>query len=93
MITRQEAQNQANACFIYNAGGFLLAAVASALYGSRSANALTGLWGFGVAAHAIMLYGVPEAREKILMWTAAGIEEREKLQHDVTQRIETGVPV
>jgi hypothetical protein len=93
MITRQAAQNQANACFMYNAGGFLLAAVGSALYGSRSANALTGLWGFGVAAHAIMLYGIPDAREKILMWTAAGMEERKKLQHDITQRIEAGAPV
>jgi hypothetical protein len=40
-----------------------------------------------------MLYGVPDAREKILMWTAAGMENREQLQERMSERIETGVPV
>jgi hypothetical protein len=93
MITRHQAEDQATACFKYNAGGFLMAAVGAALCGSRSATALTGLWGFGVAVHGIMLYGVPEAREKILMWTAAGMEERQHLQKDLTQRIETGIQI
>lgn len=93
MITRQQAEDQATACFMYNAGGFLLAAVGSALCSSRSATALTGLWGFGVAVHGIMLYGIPEAREKILMWTAAGMENRQQLQEDITQRFETGIRI
>lgn len=93
MITRQQAEDQANACFMYNAGGFLLAAVGAALCGSRSTISLTSLWGFGVVVHAVMLYGVPDAREKILMWTAAGMENREQLQERMSERIETGVPV
>lgn len=93
MITRREAADQANACFMYNAGGFLLAAVGSAVAGSRSANALTGLWGLGVVAHAILLYGVSDSRETILRWTASGMEERQHLQQEITHRVETGVPV
>lgn len=93
MITRQAAQDQANACFLYNAGGFLLAAVGAAVSGSRPMTSLTGVWGFGVIAHAVMLYGVAETREKILMWTAAGMEERQHLQEHVAERVETAMPV
>lgn len=93
MITRQAAQNQANACFMYNAGGFLLAAVGSAVSGSRPMSSLTGVWGLGVIAHAVMLYGVSETREKILMWTAAGMEERKHFQEHVAERVEASTPV
>ena len=88
MITRRQAENQANACFMYNAGGFILSTIGAALCGSRSAGTLTGLWGCGVAAHAIMLYGIPDAREKILMWTAAGMVKRQQLQEGTRQPLE-----
>lgn len=91
MITRHQAEEQANACLMYNAGAFVLTAIGLALSGSRVASAVTTVWGLGVALHATMLYAVPDTREQILMWTAAGMEERQRLQKDVAERVDTGV--
>ena len=92
MITRHEAENQANACLAYNAGGFVVSAIGLALSGSRAAVPVTSICGIGVALHALLLYGVPETRETILRWTASGMEDRRRLQSDFAQNVETALP-
>lgn len=93
MITRHQAEEQANACLMYHAGAFALTTLGLALGGSRTTSAVTSLWGLGVAVHALMLYAVPDAREQILKWTAAGMEDRQRLQKGMTDRMETGVSI
>lgn len=43
--------------------------------------------GLGLAAHAVLLHGVPETREKILRWTAEEMEERQRLQKQATEKL------
>jgi len=83
MVTRQQAEQQADTCFLYHAGAFIITTVALSMSGSRAAAVLGGTWGLAVLGHAAALYGIPESREKILMWTASGMEERQHAQEAI----------
>lgn len=87
MITRRAAEEQADQCLMYHAGAYALGVVGLALLGSRSTSWIAGVWGLGLAAHAVLLHGVPDTREKILMWTAEGMEERQQLQKYATDKV------
>lgn len=83
MITRQQAQDQANDCFLYHAGAFIATAAGLALTRNRSATQISTIWAMALATHAVLLYALPRSRERILMWTAAGMEDRQRLQQEV----------
>lgn len=81
MITRKEAEQQAEQCFAYHAGAYGLTVLGLAVMGHRSTAAVAGVWGLGVLAHGVSLYGTSEGREWILRETAAGMENRQRMTH------------
>jgi hypothetical protein len=76
MVTRKAAEEQAEQCFLYHAGLYALTVAGLTGLGHRSTSTIATLWGLGVAAHGLMLYGLPQSREWILRQTAAGMEDR-----------------
>ncbi len=87
MISRHAAEQQADQCLMYHAGLYALGIAGLALTGNRSTALVAEVWSLGLAAHAALLNGVPEAREKILMWTAEGMEERQRFQQQAAEKL------
>lgn len=88
MITRRAAESQADQCLIYHAGLYGLGVAALALTQNRTTSTVAAAgWGLVLAAHAALLHAIPETREKILMWTAEGMEERQRLQQQIVEKI------
>lgn len=85
MITRHAAETQADQCLMYHAGIYALGIAGLAITGNRSTSLIAAVWGVGLAAHAALLHAVPETREKILMWTAEGMEERQRFQQQAAE--------
>lgn len=80
MITRQAVENQADRCFMYHIGAYALTVAGLFTARSRSTPWIAALWGVVVAVHGALLYEIPPAREKILLWTAEGMEDRQHVQ-------------
>jgi hypothetical protein len=81
MISRKVAEEQADLCFLYHAGAYAVTVATLVFTGNRSTKSVASAWGLGVIAHAALLYAVPQAREKFLVWTAQRMEERKHAQH------------
>jgi hypothetical protein len=81
MITRREAEQQAEDCFVYHLGAYVLTMAALTLFGGRSSRWIGGAWGTGVLLHGLALYASSPAREMLLRTTAEVMENR-RTAHD-----------
>lgn len=75
MITRQEAENQTDRCFLYHLGAFAGTLAVLAAANRQALPWVAGAWGIGVAVHGAMLYSCPETREMLLRTTASLMED------------------
>jgi hypothetical protein len=84
MITRREAVDQADRCFQYHVGTYILGVAALAAVGghTKSLSWFASTWGFVVLAHGALLYANAATREQILMRTAAVMEQRRHALHE-----------
>lgn len=83
MVTRQEAENQTDRCFMYHLGAFIGTIALLAAFDRRAIPAVTGVWGLGVAAHGAFLYGCRDTREALVRTTASMMED---LRHAPPER-------
>lgn len=75
MITRKEAEQQADQCFMYHVGSFVGVVALMGFLDRRDLPWVAGIWGLGVAAHAAALYACPDSREMLLRTTAGMMED------------------
>lgn len=75
MITRREAEVQAERCFEYHAAMAAGIIGVAAMIDRRSFPWVAGSLGAGIAVHAACLFGIPSTRESILRTTASLMED------------------
>lgn len=76
MITRREAENQTDRCFMYHVGAFAGVVAVLAAVDRRVLPWVAGVCGMGVALHGVLLYACPDTREMLLRTTASLMEDR-----------------
>jgi len=76
VITRREAETQAERCFEYHAA--LAAGIigVAAVFDRRTFPWVAGSLGAGLGLHALCLFGIPATRESLLRTTASLMEDR-----------------
>lgn len=79
MITRREAETQAERCFEYHAAIAAGIVGVIALLDRRSFPWVAGSLAAGLALHATCLFGIPSTRESLLRTTASLMEDRRHL--------------
>jgi len=88
MITRREAEDQAERCFHYHVGAYAATVAAMAALNSRSFPLVAGVWGVALLIHGTLLHAIPEGREMLLRNTAALMEDHRSasVQGQASQR-------
>lgn len=81
MITRREAENQAERCLWYHVGAYVGTMFAVAAFDRPVLSWVATGWGLGVLAHAAILHGFPESREMLLRTSASLMEDRHIERH------------
>ena len=75
MVTRQEAENQTDRCFMYHLGSYAGALAILTAVDRRAVPWVAGVWGLGVALHGALLYGCDHSRESLVRTTASLMED------------------
>jgi hypothetical protein len=88
MITRREAENQAERCLWYHIGAYVGTVMAVAAFDRPALRYVATGWGLGLLAHAALLHGFPESREMLLRTTASLMEDLHGEHHEVTRASE-----
>lgn len=76
MITRRQAEDQAERCFHNHLRAYAATIVTLAVLRSQSFPFVAMGWGLGVLAHGTFLHAIPASREMLLRKAAAKMEDR-----------------